>query len=514
MQIWDLFQGYEKAHGQFEVKRHNEKGKAEGRAITLRGPAVQADWDQHIVGKGSGLGVIPLCDDNTILWGCIDIDVIGIDHTALEDQCKKLELPLVVARSKSGGAHLFLFFKEPAPATVARDALEGWAAALGHGGCEVFPKQVARYNETDMGNWLNMPYYDADRTVRYAVKDGKPLDLNDFVEHAEAFQITLGQLADIKVVAPDTKNKEGSPLNQGDFVDGPPCLQLLQKQGGFPEGTRNDGLYNVAVYLRKRFPDDWQDHLQRYNVLMSDPPLGLNEVNNIVKSIGRKDYEFKCKGAPINAFCHRRVCRQRSFGVGDGAEGGGRPEVGHLVKHQGDPVIWFADLDGHRLMLTTEDLLNQNIFKRKVAEAINRVFSTIPQNRWDKYIDSKMRDCDVVEVPEDASPRGQFKLLVERYLTGMAQATSRDELFTRFTPFKTEDGEMMFRSRGLLDYLSNHGYKYTSTHHVWQMLKDDLGAVNRFINVKGKGRNVWVVPAPEEPPEEGEALPEFGGEDF
>src|SRR5687767_4411927 len=103
MQLWDLFQGYEKAYGTYEIKRVKENGKNEGRANTISAPITQNEWDAHIAGTGPGVGIIPLKADDTVSWGVIDIDVNTINHTELEKQCRAMEMPLVICRSKSGG---------------------------------------------------------------------------------------------------------------------------------------------------------------------------------------------------------------------------------------------------------------------------------------------------------------------------------------------------------------------------------------------------------------------------
>ncbi len=54
---------------------------------------------------------------------------------------KKKKIPLTVFRSKSGGAHLFLFTKEPVPAVMMRDKLKTYASAIGHARAGIFPKQ-------------------------------------------------------------------------------------------------------------------------------------------------------------------------------------------------------------------------------------------------------------------------------------------------------------------------------------------------------------------------------------
>jgi len=501
MNISTLFTGFDQAHGTYNVQRTNERGKKEGKALTVPGPATEELWNNHLAGRGPGLGIIPLLADNTVVWSCIDIDDHSIDLAALEKKINELELPLVVARSKSGGAHCFLFLKEPMDAAIVRRVMASWAAALSYGGSEIFPKQSSRYNDQDIGNWLNMPYYNAEMTLRYGIKDGQPLSLDEFVAHANE------QMAEPEDVVPIKLEIENGPFN-----DGPPCLAFLYRNGGFPEGTRNDGMYNVAVYLRKKYPDHWPDRLQEYNVKMCDPPLSLGEINTLAKSIGRKEYNYRCKQQPIVGHCNRAYCLEQQFGVGDGYDEEATPEVSKFTKHEGDPVFWFCEIRGRRVMLTTEEILSQRLFMKKYTDIANHAAAPMPARKWIKFINDRMENCDVVETPEEASPLGQFKLLLEQYLRGQAQATSKEELAHRMTPYRTGTGEVWFRSRGILDYLTTHGFRYKTEHHVWQMLRS-LNAEHRSVNVKKIPFNIWILPEPA-PIEDDAPLPDFGSEDF
>lgn len=498
--LWDLFAGYEKAYGTYEVKRVSDKGKNEGRANTVREPIPQAMWEGHISGKGPGVGIIPLRSDNTVLWGCIDIDVIGIDHNKLEQQCRSLNLPLVICRSKSGGAHCFVFLSEPADARSVMDALAAYAASMGYGGSEIFPKQSSRYDEKqDIGNWLNMPYYFAERTTRYCIHNGQALNLGEFLEFAESMMVSPDALAvAVKPVgskkSASNKRESVAEIEDGIFPDGPPCLQILHHNGGFPEGTRNDGMYDVAVYLKKYYPDDWQNKIQEYNVEMCDPPLPLTEINTIVKSMERKDYEYRCRKPPISSHCHRRLCLGRRCGVGESAEGRSRPEILDVKKVVGDPTIWFMTVNGVRLIFTTDELLNQAVFKRKIADAISRVPRSLPADRWDKYLDDLMHDCEVEYAPFDATPFGQFLLVLESYISGQARANTKEALATSNAPYVAGDGTVVFKLRGLIRHLDNQGFKVKSEHHLGQMLrKDPINAVPSQMNVKGKNVHIWTM---------------------
>ena len=90
-----------------------------------------------------------------------------------DDQAKIKEnnFPLIVCRSKSGGAHAFLFTKEFVPATVMRVKLKLIASAVGFSGAEIFPKQdYIRVDRGDTGRFLNLPYHASQRTVRFQTR--------------------------------------------------------------------------------------------------------------------------------------------------------------------------------------------------------------------------------------------------------------------------------------------------------------------------------------------------------
>ena len=73
-----IFSGLDRAYGVYEItgQKNTAKGiKKDGRGKTLQEPLTLDLWKQHIAGKVS-IGVIPLKDDETCKWGCIDIDCL------------------------------------------------------------------------------------------------------------------------------------------------------------------------------------------------------------------------------------------------------------------------------------------------------------------------------------------------------------------------------------------------------------------------------------------------------
>ena len=179
----EIFTGLGRAHGVTKVGQSNGDGtKVQGKSFIKREPVTDQLWLKHLQGVDS-LGIIPINDDNLCKWGCIDIDsYAGFDHKKLVDKINNLQLPLVVCRSKSGGAHVFLFTDNYVTAKLMQDKLTQIKAVLGYSGSEVFPKQTELKSEDDTGNFLNLPYFKGDDTTRYAFDSkGEAVNLKGFI---------------------------------------------------------------------------------------------------------------------------------------------------------------------------------------------------------------------------------------------------------------------------------------------------------------------------------------------
>ena len=161
------FEGSIAGHGKTTVGRVGRTGKVDAKSLIVREQITEEKVQAHIEGK-QGVGAIPINQDNLCKFGALDIDTYDLDHKALGAKIRKMKLPLLHCRSKSGGAHLFLFLKGWEPAALIREYLTEMSIALGFSGCEIFPKQDKILTERgDVGNFINMPYFNAEETVRY-----------------------------------------------------------------------------------------------------------------------------------------------------------------------------------------------------------------------------------------------------------------------------------------------------------------------------------------------------------
>jgi len=145
-QFAQKFAGLRHAYSVFTPSSETrEDGKAKGTNVTISKTLTKEQlkdlWRQHLDGKQS-IGIVAIDENNSCVWGAIDIDEYPLDLKGLAKKLKKFKLPLVVCRSKSGGAHLFLFVFDPVPAYLMQKKLRQVAASIGFGTAEIFPKQT------------------------------------------------------------------------------------------------------------------------------------------------------------------------------------------------------------------------------------------------------------------------------------------------------------------------------------------------------------------------------------
>ena len=127
----NIFEGLERAYGQFKKNDKKLSIKVEGRPWVEHKPITKQIWDNHLNGVGNRLGIFPLKDDGTCKWGAIDIDVNNYDYEDLLKKIRKLKLPLIMFRSKSGRAHVYMFMKEFTSAEEVQTVMKKFAGQLG-----------------------------------------------------------------------------------------------------------------------------------------------------------------------------------------------------------------------------------------------------------------------------------------------------------------------------------------------------------------------------------------------
>ena len=442
-----LFDGWGKAHGVFHPQKQSRqaRGKVTGGQATELGPPTPELWEAHLSGA-QGLGVYMLRLDGTVRFAAIDVDVYPVDHRALAERISKAELPLILCKSKSGGAHLYLFGQEDLPAALVRQRLATWATMLNILKYELFPHKDVLAGPEDYGKYLNMPYFSGKERCAVS-RSGKELPPAAFLTAAHEAAVSIDQLEQFREVI------------HGDLEGAPPCLQSLLNEGPVGE-FRDNTLMSLGVYLRRRYPDEWEQEIEEYHRRFIHPLLSSPDMVKVIRSVGRKDYNYMCSQEPIASYCNSPVCITRQYGIRAGmddqapAGSGFNLNLGGLSKFTSDPPTWELEVNGEVLRLSTDQLMNYPMFRKAVLEARNVFPAPLKADTWHKIVEDKLNnDLEIVQAPAEAGVSGQLRWHLERFCTYL-KARNRTELKDG-RPWWHE-GRVYLRAPHFIEYLQKH----------------------------------------------------------
>jgi hypothetical protein len=482
------FEGSKVAHGTTTVGRMGRNGKADADSRIVREPLTVEKMKSHIEG-GQGIGAIPINADNKCKWGALDVDIYDLDHAALQARIKKLNLPLLHCRSKSGGAHLYLFIDAYEQAKVVREYLLEMAVALGHSGCEIFPKQDQILSDRgDVGNFLNLPYHNAEIPQRYCYNEKvESIELKDFLDLIDKKRCSIHELETYRTAK---KRKH--------FKDGPPCLQHLFSDGPTAE-DRNKKLFMVGVYCRLKFGDDWKAEMETFNQQLFSTPLDAKEVLALQKSLEKKEYFYTCDQEPFRSYCDKELCSTMKFGIGDSAIE--IPDMGNLQIILSEPRLYFLTIAGHRIQLNTEQLQNQTLFQRACIEQASIAPPQVRPAKWTSLLQVWLNEGTKQEVPEELTITGEFKALLKEYCTSRIRAIHPEEMLSG-KPYTTNENITMFTMSGLMEFLLNRKFNSFTRAQIGDQLKKLNGnkechghkSIMREDGTRSTTR-VWWVPS-------------------
>jgi hypothetical protein len=410
----------------------------EGNRIAPTGLTLE-DYKNHLNYKdGIALAIIPNSRTGNVWFGCLDIDKDDIDHIELVRRIQAFGLPLHVFISRSGAAHVYIFFdKDGKPANLVRNMLQEYALALGCGKdlpkAEIFPNQDD-FDETVLGHHITIPLYNSadpkDRRGKFVSPTGELLGVQGFLDRVEVWP---------------AKKKMPFPVRSESFEMGPPCLETIQRTGGIQAGSRNNGLYNVGVYLKKAYPDDWEERLISFNRLYMIQQVDRKEVDNIVRSLKKKDYKYTCQKEPIASFCEKAVCEKRQFGIRSPEqamiEAAKRVQVpiSGLRKFTTDPPTYELLIGQDWMPCDTRTLSSWALLRIKLMEFTNELPPMMKQQIWEiKLSDLLKNELKIVDVGMDT---GDLTVALEVIESMVRRGTKsrdsvRDDVWLRWDKYR------------------------------------------------------------------------------
>lgn len=479
----ELFRGFQGAHGTYRDEVLNEdkrKQEIKQSARTLQRPVTEDLWARHLGGEYH-LGIITIGEDNNCWWGAVDIDDYSVSHTELIARIDAMNLPALVARTKSGGAHVFMFFSEPIPAKEVMSKLRELSAALGYGGCEVYPKQDHVVTEmAGLGNWLNMPYFNGDQGKTYSVRaDGRGHSLHQFLSLAEGRRITRRKFAGLVFRA-----------TRAGWEEAPPCLEHLAG-AGVGQGIQNNAMFSFGVLAKKMDPEHVMEQLMEWNRQFFSPLHETDRIINVVKGLEKKDYNYKCHDAPCVSHCNMALCRTRKYGIGPG---GGADIIESVSILDTEPPLFYVLLKtGGTVECDGATLLSPRDFQRSVLEQLQMVVPQYKQDTWLPRVQQCVESAIRIEAPAEVGTTGRMWELLEMFCTDRHAAERVEELILGKPWRDDERGMVWFRLRDLRDFLDRSKFSLLRPSQITERIKKSGGG-SQFFNVHGRGVNVWGVP--------------------
>jgi hypothetical protein len=216
----------------------------------------------------------------------------------------------------------------------------------------------------------------------------------------------------------------------------------------------------------------------------------------VQQQLEKKEYYYTCKQEPLHGHCNKSLCRSRKYGVGDSNT---HVPVGGLTVVESEPPVWFVDVDGTRLELSTKQLQMQVEFQRACMEQMYKMPARMKEDDWRVLVDGLLGDATRISVPEELTQKGLFTELLENFCTSRIQAHSPEELLTG-KPW-SEDGLTYFKLSSLQDHLKRSNFTQYTRGQITERLKEMNGGgdCDKVYNFRDNSDNwksvrVWFVP--------------------
>lgn len=479
----EIFTGNINAYGQHTPSKNLKPNEKDiGKNWTVKEELTIKQYVNHINGNIC-LGLIPINDKNEIKFAVIDIDNYNENYVKkLVNKIHINNLPILPFRSKSGGLHLYLFFKSFIQYSKVKEFVKEFIPILAlNKEVEIFPKQ-ANLNKTKVGNWINLPYFNANNTKQYLInEDFKP------VEFSKALTVIKENMV--------TEEKISSYFEGVDLNDAPPCLQSIL----FEKDTdkRNDFLFNLAVYLKSKYGEDFKYELYKYNKELLRPLKNKEIDDTIIKSHKKRDYSYKCNNLPLNEYCLKEVCKNRKYGLGS-------DEISELsfedfIQHKTDPPYYEWIVNGISLYFFDEtDIINQAKFRALCFRELHILPIRLKDETWTKIINRALKNIIVQESSneDDISPGSIFLNNLYDFLERRVQAENLNQILIDRVFKDVEQKIYIFKGKNLIDYLFiQKGFRYFRVTEIHNRLKR-IGATNerKYLDKNNKNERVWILP--------------------
>jgi len=450
------------------------------------------NYEEHLKGT-TGLAVSPLMPKGEgvrdhCYFACIDIDQYntGVEVENMERLLSANNIPGVVRKSKSGGFHIYFFFKDLEPAKEVRIVLKKMIYLLGFQ--NLWGKKVEIFPEFDEATdkhakCIFLPFFDG-------LKDKEFLD---FVRRCDKKVTKLEKLK--KIV--DSSRYNYLPV----------CIESILNSNYFvPIVNRNNFLFSVGIFLNKFKPENatelfWEivdENFGREN-------FEEGELETSFKSAIEKDYSplGRCKSEELKDVCKKEYCRLREIDGAKVIEQKDKKRVltnidfGQIYKYNTlNPFyIWEVRVAGDKdvpySQVQFDDiriLLSQKAAQEQIGKVIDAIFLTVRADVWEKHTNDALAKVITIDVPLIADSTEQATLTRNIYLFLLEAEYPYDEpdCILQGHSYK-KNGAYYFLTESVMVFL--HSQRLITKNFNLYMALSNMGAKIKDMN----GIEVWEL---------------------
>ena len=501
----NVFEGLERAYGQFKKNDKKLSVKVEGRPWIEHKQVTKQLWENHLNGVGNRLGIFPLKDDGTCKWGAIDIDVNNYDYENLLNKIRKLQLPLIMFRSKSGRAHVYMFMKEFTSAEEVQLVMKKFAGKLGLADIldRVYPMQTSLADKKD-GSWLNMPYFNHEEGSTYAYTDDfEDASIDQFFELYDQYaQEDLTEFLQEEIQENVKKIKKPKEKTLEDFFL--PCTKncLKLNNNKIPDENRNDyllhkytwstravekGVNKIEAYSKMDAPG----LLKYFNKEYMARPVEEKEIQDTILKSKDKEYKYLCKRPLVKKHCDASACVRHLCGItpeqaADLVEA--EQAVGDITEYTSKPPIFYESVDVKnrtgdgfvriKVEMQGSDLIDKQKWVNILANAGNfphpAVLKMKPQD-FQAFQYARLEKRVYEEADEEASDQYDFKVMVYNFVRKATVSFDKETLLDNGCYVDSKTNVLHFKLSRLVEYFRSQKDS-TSTKKICFNLKHVMSA--------------------------------------
>lgn len=475
-----VFTGNYSVKGRTTTTEKSSSGKLEGKSWLDKTSITNEDIVSHLDGRNS-IGMSPIDENGLVGFGVIDID----DYTNIIDDYVRMvntfNIPLNLFYSKSKGLHAYVFFKEPVRPNDAVDLLSRIRILLGlPKNTEIFPKQRSA-DKVSYGSWINLPYFaanDPNNPRKLIREDGTLAPVEEALTTCQANKRTIKEIEEALDLLP--------------LADAPPCLQTIYLKQ--KTEYRNEYLFNLGIYYKAKYEDNFENELLEANKLLLDPVDPDEVERTCLKSLRKKDYHYKCGQPPLSLLCSKATCRDRK----NGTEGDAISSLSfeEFIQYETDPPYYEWVINGQTLKFFKEaDIINQYAFRELVFRKLHYLPPKISDAKWTRVVNNALSNIEVrtVEKESDVSTGGVWLKHVTEFFTTRVKAANKLQLKAGRTYRDEELKCYIFSGTAILEYIRSKGFRSFSDVEIQARLKE-LGAVQvQYDITAGQAIKCWSI---------------------